>query len=258
MLKRRVEQSVLGLLASRRSIRKFRKSPISEEILHLIVETGQSAPCYFQAYSVIWLKSEQLIESAFETCGTEAIKQASAVLLVCVDFNKLETFAETVTSEHFLNLDAYPAEVLLSVLEVGLMVENMVIASEALGYGTLLLDCGIYECERFTELLKLPNGVIPLTILLIGEKDENPPPRPRWPLETVLHVDGYRPITSKDAEKYLETAEKLLAREGYLLKYANFKGSYSEYLAERFNANKELRQSYNALSSFIRKHGVKV
>lgn len=257
-MKRRVEQSVLGLLASRRSIRRFRKSSISEEILQLIVETGQSAPSYLQAYSVIWLRSEKLIESAFETCGTEAIKQASAVLLVCIDFNKLEIFVESVTSDHFLKMDAYPAEVLLGVLEVGLVVENMVVASEALGYGTLLLDCGIYECEKFTEMLKLPHGVIPLTILLIGEKDESPPPRPRWPLHTVLHVDSYKPITSADAQKYLESAERLLASEGYLLKYANFKGTYAEYLAERFRANKELRQSYNALSSFIRKQGLKL
>ncbi|MCS7133326.1 MAG: nitroreductase family protein [Candidatus Caldarchaeum sp.] len=257
-MKRKVEQSVLGLLSSRRSIRRFRQSSINEDVLRLIIETGQSAPAYFQAYAVIWLKSEKLVETAFEICGTEAIKQAAAVLLVCIDFNKLETFVESVVDDHFLKLDTYPAEVLLSVFEAGLVVENMVIASEALGYGTLLLDCGIYECERFSEVLKLPNGVIPLTVLLIGEKDETPPPRPRWDLETVLHVDGYKQITKADAQRYLEMADKTLAGEGYLLKYANFRGSYGEYLAERFRANKDLRQSYNALSSFLRKQGLRL
>ncbi|MEM1975985.1 MAG: nitroreductase family protein [Candidatus Caldarchaeum sp.] len=257
-MKRRIEQSVLGLLTSRRSIRRFRKSTISEEVLQMIVEAGQSAPCYFQAYSVIWIKSNELLENTFDICGTEAIRQAAAVLLVCLDFNKLEKYAESVTQEHFLKMDVYPAEALLSIFETGLMVENMVTASEALGYGTLLLDCGMYECEKFVEMLKLPHGVVPIAVLLIGEKDESPPPRPRWPIHNVLHIDGYNPITREEIQKYLEYADKTLAAEGYLLKYANFKGSYVEYLTERLSANKELKQSYNALSSFLRRHGLKI
>lgn len=224
----------------------------------MIVEAGQSAPCYFQAYSVIWIKSKELLENTVDVCDSEAVRQAAAVLLVCLDFNKLEKYAESVTQEHFLKMDVYPAETLLTVLEAGLMVENMVIASEALGYGTLLLDCGMYECEKFSEMLKLPHGVIPLVVLLIGEKDESPPPRPRWSIHTVLHVDGYKPVTREDVQTYLEYADKTLSSEGYLLKYANFKGSYVEYLAERFQANKELKQSYNALSSFLRRQGLKI
>ncbi|MEM0348581.1 MAG: nitroreductase family protein [Candidatus Caldarchaeum sp.] len=257
-MKRRVEQSVLGLLTSRRSIRRFRKSSMSEEVLGMIVESGQMAPSYFQAYSIIWLRSEQLVDAVHDVCGSEAIKQASAVLLICLDFNRLSVLAETVSSENFLKLDTYPAETLLSVFELGLVVENMVIASEALGYGTLLLDCGIFECERLSALLKLPTGVVPIVLLLIGEKDETPPPRPRWPLQNILHIDGYKPVTSEEARKYIATADQILSSESYLKKYANFSGTYPEYLAEQLRANKEIKQSYAALSSFLRKQGVKV
>jgi hypothetical protein len=100
----------------------------------------------------------------------------------------------------------------------------MITASEALGYGSLLLDCGLFECEMLVELLKLPSGVIPLVLLLVGEKDENPPARPRWSVEKILHIDAYRQVSNEDVERYLADVEKTLASENYLMKYANYKG----------------------------------
>ncbi len=231
---------------------------MEEDVISLIVEAGQRAPAYLQAYSIIWIRDGKLVEEISNLCESEIIKQASAALLVCLDFNRLAAFFEAVEPENFLKLDAYPAELLLSVFETGLVVENMIIASEAFGYGTLLLDCGIFECEKLVELIGLPNGVIPLVILLIGEKDENPPPRPRWDIKNILHIDFYKPVTADDVKEYLIKAEKTLSAEGYLLKYANFVGSYVEYLAERLKVTKEIKQSYEQLSRYLRKRGARL
>ncbi|MEM1945754.1 MAG: nitroreductase family protein [Candidatus Caldarchaeum sp.] len=257
-MKRRVEHSTLGLLLSRRSIRRFRKTAMGEDVLSMIVEAGQSAPAYLQAYSIIWVRDENLVEMVASICESEPIRQASAVLLVCLDFNRLAAFLQSVVPDNFLKLDAYPAEVLLSVLETGLVVENMIIASEALGYGSLLLDCGVMECERLVDVFKLPHGVVPLVILLIGEKEENPPPRPRWSIKNILHINSYKPVSQADVGEYLRTVEKTLSAEGYLVKYAKFAGSYAEYLAERMMVTKDIKQSYEQLSAYLRKRGVKV
>ncbi|MEM2871054.1 MAG: nitroreductase family protein [Candidatus Caldarchaeum sp.] len=257
-MKRIVEQSTIGLIFSRRSIRRFRKTEMDEDTLSVIVEAGQAAPAYLQAYSIIWVRDEKTVEELSSVCESEVVKQASAVLLVCLDFNRLSTLLQNITNDHFLKLDSYPAEVLLSVFETGLVVMNMITASEAYGYGSLLLDCGLYECERLVELFKLPHGVVPLALLLIGEKDENPPRRPRWGLKNILHVDSYKPADQDDVIEYLSTAEKTLSTEGYLMKYANFAGTYVEYLAERLRASKDVKQSYEQLSAFLRKRGLKV
>jgi len=257
-LKRRVEQSTLGLLFSRRSIRRFRKSAVSEDVVRLIVEAGQAAPCYLQAYSVVWLRDERLVDEVAKVCESESIRQSAAVFLICLDFNRVAVLANTVERDNFFRLDAYPPEVFLSLFEAGLVVENMIIATEALGYGSLILDCGLLECEALVELLKLPQGVIPLSLLLVGDKDESPPPRPRWPVEKVLHIDGYKPITPSDAMQYVENAEKTLLSEGYLLKYIGFSGTYREYLAERLRATNDVKQHYQRLSSFLKKMGAKV
>lgn len=252
-----MEQSTIGLILSRRSIRRFRKTEMGEDVLSVIVEAGQSAPAYLQAYSIIWIRDPKMVDAVSELCESEIIKNASAVLLVCLDFNRLSALLQTITTEHFLKLDSYPAEVLLSVFEAGLVVENMIMASEAYGYGSLILDCGLYECERLVDLLKLPQSVVPLVLLLIGEKDESPPPRPRWGLKNILHVDGYKQTTSVDVSEYLAKAEKTLSSEGYLMKYANFSGTYAEYLAERLKGTKDVKQSYEQLSAFLRKRGLK-
>jgi nitroreductase len=258
LLKRRIEHSTIGLLISRRSIRKFRSTAINEDEVRLIVETGQSAPAYFQAYSVIWLRDRNLVEKVAAICGSEAIKQAAATFLVCLDLNRLGILLQKVSPDNFLKLDTYPGEALLSIFETGLFVENMITASEALGYGSLLLDCGLFECEMLVELLKLPSGVIPLVLLLVGEKDENPPARPRWSVEKILHINAYRQVSNEDVERYLADVEKTLASENYLMKYANYKGSYREYLAERTAADKEVKQLYERLSSYLRKRGLRV
>jgi len=257
-LKRRIEQSTIGLLLSRRSIRKFRKTSINDEEVRLIVETGQAAPSYFQAYSVIWLKDRNLVEKVAAICDSETIKHAAATFLVCLDLNRPALLLQKVSPENFFKLDTYPAEVLLSILETGLFLENVITASEALGYGSLLLDCGLFECEMLVELLKLPYGVIPLVLLLIGEKDENPPARPRWGVENILHINAYRQVAGDEVERYLAHVEKTLASENYLLKYANYKGSYREYLAERTAADKEIKQLYERLSAYLRKRGLRV
>ncbi|MEM3032092.1 MAG: hypothetical protein QXK39_04175, partial [Nitrososphaerota archaeon] len=205
----------------------------------------------------ILVERAELREELYKICGSDAIRQAGAALVVCLDLKRVTTLLDSLVTEHVLRADAYPAESLLGVFEVGLAVMNAILASEIMGYGTLILDCGLYECERISEVLKLPAGVIPLVVLLIGEKDEAPPQRPRWPIETVLHVDGYTPVSAEDVERYVATVDRLLGQEGYLKKYAGWTGSYREYLAQRTLLTKEARKANEAVSSYLRRRGLR-
>ncbi|MEM1955399.1 MAG: nitroreductase family protein, partial [Candidatus Caldarchaeum sp.] len=105
-MKRIVEQSTIGLIFSRRSIRRFRKTEMDEDTLSVIVEAGQSAPAYLQAYSIIWVRDEKTVEELSGVCESEVVKQASAVLLVCLDFNRLTSLLQNITNDHFLKLDS--------------------------------------------------------------------------------------------------------------------------------------------------------
>ncbi|GBC68802.1 NADPH-dependent oxidoreductase [archaeon HR01] len=245
----------LNLIFSRRSIRRFRPGKIDAEVLKIILEAAQSAPYYYQAFCFILLEKPEIKREINESCGGDFIEKAGASIVVCLDLNRISGLLDRLGIVHVLKADTYPVESVLGVFESGLAVMNLIMAAEVMGYGTLILDCALYECERISEILKLPHGVIPLVIVCIGEKDENPPPRPRWPLESLFHVDGYRMLSDEESERFLENMDKAYSVEGYLKKYAGWAGSYREYLANRALLTREVRRAYESISAFLRRSG---
>jgi nitroreductase len=247
----------LNLIFSRRTIRRFRPGKIDPDVLKIILEAGQSAPYYYQAFCFILLERHELKNEINEICGGDFINKAGASIVVCLDLNRVSRLLDRLGIVHVLKADTYPVESALGIFESGLAVMNLILAAEVMGYGTLILDCGLYECERLSEILKLPHGVIPLVIVCIGEKDENPPARPRWPLEVLLHIDSYRQLTDEEAERFLEITDRTYSVEGYLKKYAGWTGSYRDYLASRTVLTKEMRRTYENISMFLRRRGLR-
>jgi len=254
----RPKPSLLNILYSRRTIRRFRKKEITEDVLRLIIEAGQRAPCYYQAYSVVWVKDEAKLKELGELCDSGLVTQASAVLVICLDLHRLRLVLDKLGHDHFMREDKYPAESFFAIFETALLAENMCIAAEVLGYGSAMLDCVLFEFEGVAQLLQLPPGVIPAVVLCMGEKDENPPPRPRWPTDSVLHRDTYRDLDVSEVDRYLDLAEKLLGAEGYLRKYANWNDSYREYLKARTSTTKDTKRHAEELSRLLKQNGLRL
>lgn len=254
--------SLLHLIYSRRTIRKFKKSTISENILKMIIEAGQRAPCYFQTYSIIWVRDHEKIREIAEACEDELTKSmllnSAAVLLLCIDFNRFRAMLDSLGHNHIMKLDKYPIESVYAVFEAGLVAENICLAAESLGYGTALVSHALLSFQTVASLFNFPNGVVPLIFICIGERGENPPPRPRWPMQVVFHKDMYNPVTREDIENYLEAANRAYSTESYLRKYANWHGDYREYLIERTEVSKDVKKLYDVLSAFLKKNGLRI
>jgi hypothetical protein len=71
------------------------------------------------------------------------------------------------------------------------MAENMVIAAESLGMGSCFLGGIPFHSKSLIVDFKLPTRVFPMVGLTMGYPAENPPTRPRYPLEFVLFEDRY-------------------------------------------------------------------
>jgi hypothetical protein len=61
--------------------------------------------------------------------------------------------------------------------------------------------------------------VLPISLLCIGYPLEDPPLRPRIPLENVLFIDKYRDLTNKELEYSMKGMTKKLLAEQYYYKY---------------------------------------
>lgn len=219
---------LLQILFDRKSIRNFKTTPVADDVAEKIVETGQRSPsaCNLQTYSVVWIKNEETREKIWNACSApNAIRKAPLVFVICADIRRLAKVLDYLGHDHCLKHGQGYAFNLMSIVDATLVTENMVIAAECYGLGSVFLGSALAN-KKVVEALSLPRGVLPLTLLCVGYSDEQPPTRPRWALKSILHIDKYRDVTEKGIENFLEHMDLLLGKEGYYQKYSGRKQSY--------------------------------
>jgi len=169
----------IRLILGRRSCRSFSHADVSPEHLKIILEAGRFAPSTvnLQSWSFITLSRDQwqeLFERPIPFGGRCAI-------VICADTARLKDFFPDFQQTPFVNLSC-------AIFNAGLAAMNMTIAAEALGLRSIMLSetgrTGILDMAYVAEKLKLPEGVVPLTTLVVGKGPAlnmpGIPPRQPW------------------------------------------------------------------------------
>jgi nitroreductase len=189
--------AVIETMLNRKSIRRYTDEPVPDEVLTAIVRAGQQAPFAYQLCSLLLSRNREK-----NTFG------APLLFTICVDSHRLELIMARRGWEMVQNDLSL---LLFGIQDAALMAENMVIAADSLGLGSCFLGNAPYRAGSITEEYKLPKRVFPLVQLAMGYPAEDPPPRPRYPLEFTFFED-----------EYPELSEELIARsmaemdEGYM------------------------------------------
>ena len=198
-------------ISNHRSIRKYLSKPIPEDILRQILEAGicASNTGNMQVYSMIVTKDEALRKQLWEAHFRQnMVLQAPLHITFCADVNRFSKWCRARRAE-----PAY--ENLLwfcnAAIDASLASQNVALAAESFGLGICYLGTAIYNAERIIDILKLPEGVIPVTALAIGYPDEQPQLTGRLPLEAVVHNETYREYTDEEINRLyadLESSEQ--------------------------------------------------
>ncbi len=160
--------NALEAIRKRRSVRKYTGEPIPREDLKKIVDAGRLAATgnNRQPWDFIVVTDREMIERL--KVAAEWMEKAAAIIAVVMD-----------PSSRWWVEDGSAA------------VENMLIASTALGYGSCWLEgYTLPREEEFKELLSVPKVKRLLTLIPIGVPVEWPT-RKKKPLEEVLHWERY-------------------------------------------------------------------
>ena len=160
--------NALEAIRKRRSVRKYTGEPIPREDLKKIVDAGRLAATgnNQQPWDFIVVTDREMIERL--KVAVEWMEKAAAIIAVVMD-----------PSSRWWVEDGSAA------------VENMLIASTALGYGSCWLEgYTLPREEEFKELLGVPKEKRLLTLIPIGVPVEWPT-RKKKPLEEVLHWERY-------------------------------------------------------------------
>ncbi|MDO6655118.1 oxygen-insensitive NADPH nitroreductase [Anaerobacillus sp. 1_MG-2023] len=187
-----MNQTIETMLAHR-SIRAFKDNPLTEEQIHTLVKAAQSASTssYIQAYSIIGVEDKEKKKQLAELAGGQSYVEKNGHFFVfCADFNRHHATAEmhgtdvtetTQTTEKFM----------VGLIDAALAAQNASIAAESMGLGICYIGGIRNDLEKVSEVLNLPQFVIPLFGLCVGYPDQDPDVKPRLPLNNIYHIDEY-------------------------------------------------------------------
>ena len=87
--------------------------------------------------------------------------------------------------------------------------QNAAIAAESLGLGICYLGTATWMASRMIEILDLPKLVVPVTAIVLGYPDENPPLTDRLPVEGIVHYEKYQDYLPVDIDRIHAEKESL-------------------------------------------------
>ena len=185
-----------------RSIRKYKPAPVPQDVLSRVLEAGTRASNTgnMQVYSIV-VTTDNDIRAQLSAChfGQVDRMQAPVVMTFCADIHRFSKWCEQRGAkpgyDNFVWFMNGATDVLLAS-------QNISLEAEKHGLGICYLGTTVYTADRICEILELPYGVVPVTSIVLGYPDENPPLTDRLPVEAVIHADKYRDYSSGDIDRF--------------------------------------------------------
>jgi len=193
----------VDLLKKRKTVRKFKDIKIEKEDMMSLIEAAIQAPSAhnFQQWEFILIDSNEVKEklsskmastwvnnlekdgkSLYEiqervNLSKERINKAPFIIIPCFDTSKVEKYDD----------ERDNAEFIMGVQSVALASENILLRATEKGFGVLWLCAPLFCPEDVSEVLGIPNHILPQEILIIGVPDEDPIKPKRRDLNNVIH-----------------------------------------------------------------------
>lgn len=194
--------------ANRKSIRNYKKLHISDELLDSILERAMRAPTCgnMQLYSVIVTREPDKLERlAKEHFNQPASTGADVILTICADFNRFTKWCEASGAKPgYDNFHSF----IMALTDAVIYAQQIVTIAETEGLGTCYLGTVNYNAKQISELLELPDLVVPVASLSLGYP-ENPDEDQceRLPLEAIRHSETYRHDSKEEIVQLFKAKE---------------------------------------------------
>ena len=197
---------VVSLLQSHRSIRKFTDEPVTDEMVEQIVRSGLAAATSsnLQGTTVIRVRdAEKRAAIATLAGGQTYVETAGAFLVWCADLHRSSVACEMAGGEFSAGVTEH---FIIATTDCAIAAQSAVAAAESLGLGICYIGGIRNDPAQMTELLELPEQVVPLFGLCLGWPDQDPALKPRLPLSVTLKEDRYDESADRDGiAEYDET-----------------------------------------------------
>lgn len=194
---------VIKQLHTRKSMRVFTQQAITPEEKQTILEAAAQAPSAGnqQLYTILDITDANLKKALVDTCDHQPmIAEAKMVLVFCADCKKwYDAYLATGCSPRTPGV----GDLMLAVCDAMIAAQNAVTAAESLGIGSCYIGDIMENYEQQRELLRLPEYVFPVGMVIFGfptaQQTDRPKPE-RVPMEYIVHENGYHPLSDAQLE----------------------------------------------------------
>ena len=168
------EKPFFQVIRERRSIRRFTDTAIDKTILNKIIDACDLCPSAgglqsFEIYFIDKYETKKKIMQA--SLNQEAIMQAPVVLIFCANPTRPIKYGQKAK--------------LFSIQDATIAATYAQLTATALGLSTVWI--GAFEEDKISRILNLPNHLLPVTLLPIGYKNEEPDVKITRGVQEIFH-----------------------------------------------------------------------
>jgi nitroreductase len=186
---------VLEAIKGRRSIRKYKATPVDDKTIGLVLEAARWAPSWAntQCWRFIVVRDSRIKAELAQSLlqverngqpvtnqSAEAVRNAPVVIVACAQLGK---------SGYMFRKPATDKGDYWYMYDVALAMQNLALAAHALGLGTV--TAGAMDAKKTADILGVPEGFCVVSMTPLGYPDEKPEPRPRRELSEIVFYDKY-------------------------------------------------------------------
>lgn len=170
---------MLEAIKTRRSIRRYKDTPVPEELLREILNASRMAPSAenAQPWKFVVVRDVQTkLKLASAANGQKFIAQAPIVIVAC-----------GIPDEAFPTVGGYMSS---HVIDVAIALDHLTLAAHSFGLGTCWIAW--FKEEKVREILGIPDDVRVVALTPLGYPDESPERPPRKNLEELVVYERYQ------------------------------------------------------------------
>jgi len=192
------------VIEQRRSIRKFREDPLTNEMIDELLDAARLAPSgsNIQPARFVVVKSPAMKKKLGTSTPYKFITRAPVIFACCADraslstrdrrvgelleigaFTDVEMDPTDMQAYTAAQMDDFAARLYLS-MNAAIAIEHLVLRAVDLGLGSCWI--GRFDRDKAGQVLELDENIQIVTLLPVGYPDQSPPQRPRIPLDQMV------------------------------------------------------------------------
>jgi len=194
------------VIKRRRSIRKYQSNPVPDEMIYQLLEAARLAPSGTnrQPWRFLIVKNAEARKRLYEAAYRQSfLLEAPVVLVCCADLNTISN--TRIRMEELVSAGVFSPEEVASypglnavpqseeeikkfvphlMLNVAIAIEHIILTATDLGLGSCWVQ--LFNPKKVMQAVDLPPNYAVVALVPIGYPAQNPPARPRVPLEEII------------------------------------------------------------------------